>query len=328
MNPVAIRLLNQQLCSPQFSTHEEVVAHLGAMQAQEYRLMRWAVSMRTKKPSSEAFRQAFDIGRIVRLHLMRGTWQLVTGDDYWWMLDLLAEKSRRVIRGWMTSNHIFIPDDEYVRIRKIIARCAEDCGSATKEDFVNALAAQDIKMDDHRLSYHIRMAELSGTLCSGKLLPMKATYSLAESRIPHREHLDREEALTRLTRKYFISRCPATLEDFVWWSGLNVSDCRKGISALADELHSVKWHNRESSSTKMPDIMEYVMQTSCFFLRMTNTSLGIRAATLRCPKPTVIMPTTRRASSTLSSFGTELPVGIGSLLKSRCSASRLTQPTT
>ena len=245
MNPVAIRLLNQQLCSPQFSTPEEVVAHLSAMQAQEYRLMRWAVSMRTKKPSSEAFRQAFDSGRIVRLHLMRGTWQLVSGDDYWWMLDLLAEKSRRVIRGWMTSNHIFIPDDECVRIREIIARCAEDCGSATKEDFVNALAAQGIKMDDHRLSYHIRMAELSGTLCSGKLLPMKATYSLAESRIPHREHIDREEALARLTRKYFFSRCPATLEDFVWWSGLSVRDCRKGVSALGDELYSVKWHNRE-----------------------------------------------------------------------------------
>ena len=246
MNPVAIRLLNQQLCSPQFSTPEEVVAHLSAMQAQEYRQMRWAVAMRTKKPSSEAFQQAFDSGRIVRLHLMRGTWQLISGDDYWWMLDLLADKSRRVIRGWMTSNHIFIPDDECVRIREIIARCAEDCGSATKEDFVNALAAQGIKMDDHRLSYHIRMAELSGILCSGKLLPMKATYSLAESRIPHREHLDREEAFARLTRKYFLSRCPATLEDFVWWSGLSVRDCRKGI-------------------------MEYVMETSCFFLRMTNT---------------------------------------------------------
>ena len=33
-------------------------------------------------------------------------------------------------------------------------------------------------MDDHRLSYHIRMAEMSGTLCSGELLPMKATYAL------------------------------------------------------------------------------------------------------------------------------------------------------
>ena len=52
MNPVAIRLLNQQLVAPQFKTPTEVVSHMGAMQAQEYRMMRWAVEMRTTKPSS------------------------------------------------------------------------------------------------------------------------------------------------------------------------------------------------------------------------------------------------------------------------------------
>ena len=51
MNPVAIRLLNQQLIVPQFKTPTEVVSHMGAMQAQEYRMMRWAVEMRTQKPS-------------------------------------------------------------------------------------------------------------------------------------------------------------------------------------------------------------------------------------------------------------------------------------
>ena len=49
MNPVAIRLLNQQLIAPQFSTPTEVVHYMGAMQAQEYRMMRWAVAMRTRK---------------------------------------------------------------------------------------------------------------------------------------------------------------------------------------------------------------------------------------------------------------------------------------
>ena len=49
MNIVAIRLLSQQLAAPQFSDPAQVVAHMGAMQAQEYRMMRWAVSMRTKK---------------------------------------------------------------------------------------------------------------------------------------------------------------------------------------------------------------------------------------------------------------------------------------
>ncbi len=51
MNPIAIRLLNQQLIAPQFSTPTEVVSYMGAMQAQEYRMMRWAVAMRTRRPS-------------------------------------------------------------------------------------------------------------------------------------------------------------------------------------------------------------------------------------------------------------------------------------
>ena len=100
-------------------------------------------------------------------------------------------------------------------------------------------------MDDHRLSYHIRMAEMSGTLCSGELLPMKATYALTANKVKQTAKIDRDEALMRFTRKYFQSRQPATLEDFVWWSGLNVSDCRKGIALLGDSVHVEKWKGRE-----------------------------------------------------------------------------------
>lgn len=55
MNPIAIRLLSQQLICPQFDTPQKVVSHFGAMQAQDYRMVRWAVMMRTRKPSSFAF---------------------------------------------------------------------------------------------------------------------------------------------------------------------------------------------------------------------------------------------------------------------------------
>ena len=203
MNPIAIRLLNQQLIAPQFNNPTEVVHYMGAMQAQEYRLMRWAVAMRTSKPSHKAFKKAFDEGRIIRLHLMRGTWQLVSAEDYWLMIDLFAPKAIAVTKG-------------------------SDLGSVTKEDLVRALAEKDISLDDHRLSYHIRMAEMSGTLCSGELLPMKASYALTANKVKPIVQMDKDEALAYFTRKYFQSRQPATLEDFVWWSGLNISDCRKG----------------------------------------------------------------------------------------------------
>ena len=245
MNPIALRLLNQQLVAPQFSDPVEVVSYMGAMQAQEYRMMRWAVEMRTRRPSHKAFKKAFDSGQIIRLHLMRGTWQLVSAEDYWMMIGLCAPKAVAVTKGWMSSNKISIPDDELYHVRDILAQTAADLGSATKEDIVKALADKDIRMDDHRLSYHIRMAEMSGTLCSGELLPMKATYALTANKVKQTAKIDRDEALMRFTRKYFQSRQPATLEDFVWWSGLNVSDCRKGIALLGDSVHVEKWKGRE-----------------------------------------------------------------------------------
>ena len=245
MNAVAIRLLNQQLVAPQFGNPADVVGHFGAMQAQEYRMMRWAGAMRTRRPSARAFKAAFDEGQIIRLHLMRGTWQLVSRDNYWWLLDLCAPKAIAVTRGWMSSNKISIPEEELISIRDIFAQTAADLKSVTKEDFVTALAKKDIHMDAHRLSYHIRMAEMSGILCSGDLLPMQATYALTAEKVGPRNAIDRDEALMRFTRKYFQSHQPATLEDFVWWSGLNISDCRKGIALLGDNIHVEKWKGRE-----------------------------------------------------------------------------------
>ena len=245
MNPISIRLLNQQLIAPQFSHPAEVVNYMGAMQAQEYRMMRWAVEMRTRKPSAKAFKKAYDSGQIIRLHLMRGTWQLVSAENYWMMIDLCGHKSIAVTKGWMSSNKITLSEEELMRVRDSLAETASDTGSVTKEDVVQALAARNIRMDDHRLSYHIRMAEFSGTLCSGDLLPLKATYALSANKVKRTEKMDRDEALMNFTRRYFKSRQPATLEDFVWWSGLNVSDCRKGIALLGDSVHVERWKGRD-----------------------------------------------------------------------------------
>ena len=240
-----IRLLNQQLVAQQFNDPVSVVSHMGAMQAQEYRMMRWAVAMRTRKPSAAAFRKAFDSGQIIRLHLMRGTWQLVSTDDYWPLVELCAPKALAVTKGWMHSNGITISDEEVRLVRDILLRTANDLRSVTKEDFVQALAEKDLTMDDHRLSYHIRMAEITGALCSGDLLPMKATYALTANKVKTHVEMDRDETLMLLTRKYFQSRQPASLEDFVWWSGLNIGECRKGIALLGETIHCVKYRKRE-----------------------------------------------------------------------------------
>lgn len=245
MNLVSQRLLSQQLICPQFATPKEVVSWMGAVQAQDHKGMRWAVAMRTKKPSLKAFQKAFNAGEIVRFHLMRGTWQLVAADDYWPFIQLCAPKAIAVTKGWMASNRISIPDEELYRIREILCRIVADKRSATKEDIFQGLAERDIRMDDHRLSYHIRMAEFAGVLCSGDLLPLRASYALSVDKLPWPAPMDRDEALLLFTRKYFRHSQPATLEDFAWWSGLNQSDCKRGIALLGDWLHAEKWRGRE-----------------------------------------------------------------------------------
>ena len=245
MNPVSMRLLSQQLASPQFKEPAEVVSWFGAMQAQEYKAMRWAVSMRTKKPSYKAFEKAFNAGEIVRTHLFRTTWQLIAGEDLRWMLDVCRDKARAGLRGWMHTNGVDISAKEEARISGIFAEVAAGRRSVLKEEFAQALRERDIDMDEQHLSYHLRLAELSGLLCSGDLHPTKRTLALVSEKVKHPLLLERDEALALLARKYFRSHGPATFEDFVWWSGLNVNDCRLAMAILGEELVPVRLQRRD-----------------------------------------------------------------------------------
>ena len=241
MNPVSQRLLNQQLICPQFNAPHDVVAWMGAMQGQEYRLMRWAVGMRTKKPSARAFEEDYNAGRIVRGHLFRTTWQLVAGEDWSWMLELCRTNALRGLAGWMKSNGVSIPSSEQDAVHQIFSDHLSRHRIAQKADFAAAVADKGLSLDDHRLSYHIRLAEYSGLLCSGDLFPMKHSYALAAGKLPAHSPVPRDEALARLALKYFRSHGPATLEDFVWWSGLGINDCRQGIEAIGTELVRERW---------------------------------------------------------------------------------------
>ena len=241
MNPVSARLLSQQLICPQFTSPHDVVEWMGAMQAQDYRMMRWAVAMRTGKPSAKAFEKDFNDGRIIRTHLFRTTWQLVAGEDLGWMLELCRIPALRGLRSWMNTNKVFIPEEEQAAVQQVFYDVLSKNRVALKDDFAVALTERGMGMPDQRLSYHIRLAEYTGLLCSGDLLPLKKSYALVSEKLLEAGAIPREDALALLARKYFRSHGPATLEDFAWWSGLGIVECRKGIDSLGPELVQEKW---------------------------------------------------------------------------------------
>ena len=81
-------------------------------------------------------------------------------------------------------------------------------------------------------------AELDGLICSGGRRGKQFTYALLDERTPQTKSLTHEEALTELTSRYFTSHGPATLQDFVWWSGLTATDVRKALELIKSKLDS------------------------------------------------------------------------------------------
>jgi hypothetical protein len=62
---------------------------------------------------------------------------------------------------------------------------------------------------------------------------------LLEEFVPATRTQTREESLAELTRRYFTSHGPATLSDFVWWSGLTTNDARRGVASVERDLDRI-----------------------------------------------------------------------------------------
>jgi hypothetical protein len=121
----------------------------------------------------------------------------------------------------------------------VLAKALQGGKQLTRPELASELQRAGIttSTDDRLcLAYLMMRAELDGTICSGALRGKQHTYALLDERVPPARTLERDEALAALTRRYFISHGPATLKDYVWWSGLSASDARAGLDMLKSEF--------------------------------------------------------------------------------------------
>ena len=83
-----IRLHLQQLTETAFDDPAKLTSWFGAMQAQDYAHVRWALGVRLPATTDAAVSDFIDSGKIIRTHILRPTWHLVAAEDIGWMLDL------------------------------------------------------------------------------------------------------------------------------------------------------------------------------------------------------------------------------------------------
>jgi hypothetical protein len=184
--------------------------------------------------------QALDDGRLLRTHVLRPTWHFVTAADVHWMLELTAPHVQRRLGTYYRRLGL----DVAIRRRgaRGIERALASGDHLTRPEIGAALARARLPLTGVRLALLTLHAELEGIICSGRQRGEQATYALLSERVRRSNGLSRDEALAELSRRYLRSHSPATVRDFVWWSGLPPADARRGFEAIGATQEQIGDH--------------------------------------------------------------------------------------
>jgi len=230
-----IRLHSQQLTCNTFTSPKQIVAWMGAMQAQDYPMARWAIGARLPGSNNQDIEAAIDNADIIRTHLLRPTWHFVAADDVYWLLDLTASQIKAAQNS--RDRELELTETVYSKSNIIIEKALSHGIHLTREELVAELNKANIATDKNRASHLFARAELEKIICSGTSRNGKPTYALLSERVPRPKEVTKDEAMAKLTSRYFASRSPATLQDFTWWSGLSASDARQALELVNTDLN-------------------------------------------------------------------------------------------
>lgn len=247
------RLYSQHIAGNLCDTPEDVVRSLGAIQSQDYAHSLWAIGIRTKNATIADVEQRLHEGKLVRTWLMRGTVHMILAEDLTWMRNLFSERvlARLTPKAW--EYHAMTPKI-MDRAKAILIESLSGKKALSRKELIKHLAAGGI-FDERQQSYFI-FDYLShvGVLCSGPPQGKDQTFVLTDEWAVNQRQLTREESLVVLAERFFTSHGPATLADFVNWSGLRMADAKFGLAAVRNSLKCVI--QRDIEYWMSPDAME------------------------------------------------------------------------
>jgi Winged helix DNA-binding domain len=255
---LATRLANQRITSLDAGDTAGVVAHLGAVQAQEYAQSLWALGLRVGGATVTTIEDAIATGAILRTWPMRGTIHFVASADARWMTSLLAARKLRQMTN--VYRKIGLTESVFGRAGDIV-RAALAGGNRMQRRELYALLTQhgiDCSASPHgsRGGHVLGYLAMLGEICLGPLDGRQPTFVLlgewaAAPRTP-------AEPLAELALRYFSSHGPATAKDFSWWSGLTLTEVRQAIDLAGPGLAAVEiegqryWRGADAEATPEP----------------------------------------------------------------------------
>ena len=231
----AQRLRAQRLTGPPATDVAELVAGLGAVQAQDPVAAALALRARSRGLDLAAVECARDEERsVVWTWAMRGTLHLVAARDAGWLLGLLgpifaaAGRRRRLALG--------LDDELCERALVVLREVLAEHGPLSRAALVEGLIARGVAIDPggQAPAHLVAYAALRGLVC--RIGPSREPrYALLDDWIGTApEALAEDAALERLAIRYLAAHGPADAADLAAWSGIGLRRARRAFS-LVDE---------------------------------------------------------------------------------------------
>ena len=229
-----IRRANLLVAPGRSVSARDVAVHLGALQGQDTLGSLWAVGLRMAESTEAIVEDEVARGELVRTWPMRGTLHLVPARDAAWMVEFIAPRAIAQAAG--RARALGLDDDAFARARELASEGLKGGRSCSRQNLFDLLDEGGVSPEGQRGYHIIRRLAQEGLICHGPRDGKQPTLMLLADRVPNPVTMSRDEGLAEFARRYFTSHGPATIHDFMWWSGLTAVDAKAGLAAVARDL--------------------------------------------------------------------------------------------
>jgi hypothetical protein len=230
------RLFSQNIIHSVYSEPAGLVHWLCGIQAQDYINAKWGIGVRIPSMTDDLVEKAIADQSIIRTWLFRGTLHFVSAIDLHWLLELLA---KRILLAGAPRNRQLGLDEKILQFSlKLLYKKLKDGKAHSREEINDFLNLNGIITPGNVLSHILQYSALNGQICFGPKKGNEFTFVLLDKSMTRGEQKTREEALFELAMCYFSSHGPATIKDFIWWSGLTIKDARTAVEMAKHKLIS------------------------------------------------------------------------------------------
>ncbi|MET8121055.1 winged helix DNA-binding domain-containing protein [Micromonospora sp. NPDC005189] len=219
-------------------TVADVVEWFGAMQAQDLASGLWSLGARLPGRTLADVQAALERREALRTWPMRGTVHLVPPADARWMLELTGVRS---LAGAATRRaQLGLSETDADRAIDVLGTALAGGNRLTRAECLATLRASGLATDGQRGYHLLWFASVRGVTCVAPNVGTDQTFALLDEWAPESRQLDRDEALALLAHRYVRGHGPVTDREFAGWSGLTLTDARRGLAAAGDALSTVR----------------------------------------------------------------------------------------